>query len=257
MGAKVDYVKKKFGPQLERTLRTILSHKISREFPRVGGSRICDLCAEMVLEAVFAHMPRHEHQTHGQVVWMAYSRDDPPSRGKTAVHTDMLPVVLDLICPDDIHEIIQRLHPKQRLLNRALRLCQQAYEQGALLSNIDLSLLLNSRESDISSALHLYEAETQKIVPRRATLHDVGSGMTHKNIICRKKYLDGKTSDVIARETNHSIEAVDIYLAQFDRVRHCRLQGMDAKQTAYILECSVTLVHEYLKIDNELRSKDD
>jgi len=48
------------------------------------------------------------------------------------------------------------------------------------------------------------------------------------------------------------MEAVDRYLGQFDRVRHCRQQGMTPERTAFILRCGVALVNEYLAIDKEL-----
>ena len=97
-----------------------------------------------------------------------------------------------------------------------------------------------------------YERRTGHIVPRRATVHDVGTGLTHKHIICLKRYRDGKTSDQIAKETYHSMEAVDRYLGQYDRVRHCRMEGMAKEQIAFTLGCSESLVQEYLEIDREL-----
>ena len=101
-----------------------------------------------------------------------------------------------------------------------------------------------------------YERKNRKVVPRRATLHDAGSGLSHKWIICYKRYVEGKSPDQIARETYHSLDAVDRYLGQIDRVRHCRLQGLSAAETAHILNCGVTLVQAYLQIDRELEGKD-
>jgi hypothetical protein len=60
------------------------------------------------------------------------------------------------------------------------------------------------------------------------------------------------STDEISRQTYHSPEAVDRYLGQFDRVRHCRRQDLSTSQTAYTLNCSVRLVEEYLAIDREL-----
>ena len=54
------------------------------------------------------------------------------------------------------------------------------------------------------------------------------------------------------QETYHSLEAVDRYLGQFDRVRHCRQQGLSVEETAFTLDCSWALVNEYLAIDGEL-----
>ncbi len=80
--------------------------------------------------------------------------------------------------------------------------------------------------------------------------------MTHKRVICRKRYAEGKSSELIARETYHSIEAVDRYLGQFDRVRHCRKEGMTPEATAHVLNCTLGLVREYLALDEELECGD-
>jgi hypothetical protein len=116
-------------------------------------------------------------------------------------------------------------------------------------------MLMGIDDSTIGQMLSAHERETGKVVPRRATLHDVGTSMTHKRIICRKRYLEGKESQQIARETFHSIEAVDRYLGQFDRVRHCRKHGLSPEQTAYTLSCSLALTKAYLDIDQELETQ--
>ena len=49
MSSKPDFIRKKFGPLREKTLRNALAHRIVKEFPRIGGPRICQLCADMIL----------------------------------------------------------------------------------------------------------------------------------------------------------------------------------------------------------------
>lgn len=252
MSRKVDFMRKKFGPLLDKTLQNALAHRIGKEFPRIGGPRILAACAELVLEVVFGHLKARERLGHGQILWMAVSVDDPPARGKTAAETDMEPIVLDLSAPEDIEARLERQTPALRLQRKAVRLCRQAFEQRALLSNCDLAEILTATDSFVSKALCAYERKTGKVVPRRATVHDVGTGMTHKRIICRKRYLAGKSPPEVARETYHSLEAVDRYLSQYDRVRHCRQEGINAAQTAYTLNCSLSLVEEYLAIDKEM-----
>jgi len=39
-------------PLLAKTLENALAHRIAKEFPRIGGPRICKLCAEMIMEVV-------------------------------------------------------------------------------------------------------------------------------------------------------------------------------------------------------------
>jgi hypothetical protein len=252
MSSKPDFIRKKFGPLREKTLRNALAHRIVKEFPRIGGPRICQLCADMILEVISKHMRSKENLTHGQALWMAVSVKNPPVHRQRIADTELVPVLLDLCTAEDVQLRIDRLPVRQRLLRKVLRLCQQAYDQGGLLSNCDLAELLNSDDSRVAAVLAEHERVTGTLVPRRATLHDVGTGLTHKRIICWKRYAEGKEPHIVARETYHSLEAVDRYLGQYDRVRHCRLQGLTPEQTAHTLACSLGLVQEYLAIDDLL-----
>lgn len=249
---KTDTTRKKYIPLLDKNLKAALSHCIGTQFPRLGGERIRTLCAEMILEVVDEHIRPTETMQHAQALWLAVSVDDPPARGKTMRETDLVPVVLDLSTPEDIESIINRNSPDQRLLNKCIRLCTQAFEQGGLLSNIDLGELLGCRDQVVSRVVSRYERDTGKVVPRRATIHDVGTAITHKRIICLKFHVEGKSADQVARETHHSLQAVDRYLSQFDRVRHCWKSAMTLEQTAFMLQCSISLVRQYLDINQEI-----
>lgn len=255
MASQPDYIRKKYAPLQAKTLKNALAHRIRQEFPRIGGPRIGQLCAEMVLEVVGKHLRSQEHLTHGQVLWLAVAVDDPPRRHQRIADVDLVPVLLDLSTSDDVQRRLERQPPRKRLLEKAIRLCRQAHQQGGLLSNCDLAELLGKDDTQIASVLVAYEQTQKTVVPRRATLHDVGTGLTHKRIICYKRYAEGKTADQVARETYHTLEAVDRYLGQYDRVRHCRLQGLSPQETAHLLDCSLRLVEEYLEIDDELEGR--
>ena len=255
MGSRPDYIRKKYAPLQAKTLQNALAHRIGKEFPRIGGRRILGLCARMVMEVVADHLRPREHITHGQALWMAISIDDPPRYKQRIADVDMVPVVLDLSTPQDVQRRLDRVSARHRLREKAVRLCHQAYQQGGLLSNCDLAERLHTADSQLAAVLTEHERQTQKVVPRRATVHDVGSGLTHKRIICHKRYAEGKNPQQIARETYHSLESVDRYLGEYDRVRHCRLEGLTPGQTAHALDRSVSLVNQYLKIDTELDSR--
>ncbi len=255
MSRQPDHVRTHYDPLLQKTLQNTVSHVIGEQFPRIGGPRIRELCAQMILEVVNTHMRPAEHMRHGQALWLGIATDDPPQRLRRTADTKLVPVALDLSTAEDIHARLDRKTSHERLRIKAVRLCEQAHQQGALLSGSDLSELLGRDASTISHVLVGHEKQTGRLVPRRATLHDVGTGLTHKRIICWKRYAEGKPVDVVARETYHSLEAVDRYLGQFDRVRHCRREGMSVEKTAFTLNCSVGLVNEYVAIDQELEEK--
>jgi len=255
MSATPDYVRKHYAPLLQKTLQNALAHVIGEQFPRIGGERIRQLCAQMILDVVNAHVHPTHHMRHGQMLWMGIAIEDPPRKYRRTADTKLVPVVLDVSTAEDIEARLDRKPPQERVRIKAVRLCEQSHRQGALLSNCDLAELLGKSDSAIAAAIVQNEKQTGRLVPRRATLHDVGTGLTHKRIICLKRYAEGKSADIVARETYHSLEAVDRYLGQFDRVRHCRQQGMSPEKTAFTLNCGVSLVNEYLTIDRELEGK--
>lgn len=252
MGAKPDYIKKHFSSLQAKTLRNALAQRMGEHFPRLGGPRILALCADLVLEVVEQHLRPREHLRPGQALWLAVATGSRPRQYQRIAQTPLVPVVLDLSTHEDVAARLERVRPDARLLQKALRLCEQSHAQGGLLSNCDLAELLNTQDSRVAQLLAQHERETGRLVPRRATLHDVGTGLTHKRIICLKRYREGKDPHVIARETRHSLEAVDNYLGTFERIRACRVYGFSEEQTAYFLHCSLRLVKEHLAILDEL-----
>lgn len=257
MNNQTDFLRKKFSPLKARSLKNAIANQINTEFPRIGGPRICSLCADLIMEVVNKHMRSRDHITHGQALWAAIDINDPPKRYRRAGDTKLVPVLLDLSTADDVQRRIDRVPAPERLLHRARRLCEQAHAQGGLLSNCDIAEMLHVSSDYVGQILAQHERSTNTIVPRRATLHDVGSGITHKRIICWLRYACGKDPHEVARATYHSLEAVDRYLSQYARVRQCRLQGLKPEETAYALQCSARLVQQYLEIDDLLKKKTD
>lgn len=253
MAGKIDDLKSKFAPLKDRTVVNSLSRCLHEQFPRIGGPRIRKLCAEMILETLDGHLVSQARLSHGQVLWMATAEDDPPRRHRKSSETKMVPVILDLSTPQDIEARIERVEPRQRLLAKSLRLCRQAHQQGGVLSNSDLAELLSRDSSHIGSLIAEHERKNNCVIPRRATIHDVGTGLTHKRIICRKRYVEGKPTHLIAKETCHTRESVDRYLALFSRVRQCRYEGLSPQQISFTLNCSKPLVQEYIDIDDEIQ----
>ena len=252
----IDYKKKKYAPLLARTLKNALIQKLGKEFPRLGGHRILDLCAEMILEVIARHVRSFDTLQHGQILWLAVDTNERLWRYKRMSETNLIPIALNLHDEDDVQAIIARQTREQRLTLKAVRLCNEAHQQGALLGNCDLAALLNVSEGYVAHLLTQYERDKQTVLPRRATLQDVGTGVTHKGIICRKRYLEGKSPHDIARETYHSLQSVDRYLGQFERVRHCRRQQhMNVNEIAFTLNCTVNLVEQYIKLDDEINGK--
>jgi hypothetical protein len=172
---KYDPLKSGMRPLLAKTLQNALSHRIAQEFPRIGGPRICQLCAEMILEVVNNYIRPKEHVHHGQIVWIAVDKDNPPGMSKKMADTDVVTVVLDVSTAEDVKARINREPPYQWRLRKAIRMCKQAYEQGGLLTNHDLAEIMSFHDSLIAQMLAKHERDTKKLIPRRGTLHDAGN----------------------------------------------------------------------------------
>ena len=161
-----------------------------------------------------------------------------------------------------VHDIGPVLTHRTQIVRLALegkttsQICRILHHCPQAVAVCDLAELLGTGDSSVAHLLAAYERRQNTVVPRRATLHDVGTARTHKRIVCHKRYREGKPAHLVAKETYHSLEAVDRYLAQYDRVRHGRLQGLSPIETAHLLDCSLSLVEEYLQIDRELEPND-
>ncbi len=80
---------------------------------------------------------------YGQLVWMAVPVDEFPGRGKSIIKTRMKPVILTYLASEDMESIQHGFSSRKLRINRMVRWCEEAYDQGALLTQLDLAVLLN------------------------------------------------------------------------------------------------------------------
>ena len=83
----------------------------------------------------------------GQMVWHAVPTDEYPKKGKSIAQTRLKPVVLDIICDQDIDNMKKPMHHREIRMKKVERWTQQAYDQGALLTQLDLAVLLGVDDS--------------------------------------------------------------------------------------------------------------
>jgi hypothetical protein len=230
-----------------KTFRSALCHLLRIEFPGVFGPMITNLFADRIDQLYERFHPPASRLKVGQALWAGVAVNDLPSRRKRIEDTELIPIVLDLVTAEDITETKSGRH-KQIRRSRIVRLFRQAYEQGAVLSQADVSLLTYLHCNAISSHVRRHEQETGESVPRRGTIHDLGRSVTHKAIICYKSVVEHKPTSQVAEETFHCPEAVERYLDCFRRVQLCRDNGMSLEDIARATGHSLPLVREYVKL---------
>jgi len=237
-----------------KTFRSSLCHLLQTEFPGVFGPAITRLFADKI-DALYErfHPPRSRLKA-GQVFWAAVAVDDPPNRDKRIENTRLVPVILDLVTPEDIDNTMQRgRHRTQIRHDKILRLFRQTYEQGGVLSYADVSLLVHVGMNTISTVVQAEQEATGLLVPCRGTIHDMGRSVTHKAIICYKRLVEKKSTSQVAQETFHSAEEVEYYVQTLRRVQLCRDSGMAPDEIALATGHSKLLVREYLDLIEEFK----
>ena len=142
------------------------------------------------------------------------------------------------------------LHREQGLtaLRRQVlcRITEEARVQGGLLTQEDAALLLHTSERTIRRDVAALAACGIHIATR-GYLRDIGPSVSHKGIAIRH-WLDGKEPADVARAINHSVSAVDRYLADFRRVVYCQRQQLDVVTIMRMTRLSRSLVEAYLAI---------
>ena len=132
---------------------------------------------------------------------------------------------------------------------RIMRLTEEAYEQGALLSHEDLACLLSSSLATIKRDVGQLRQQGLN-VPTRGQVKDIGKGVSHKTQIVQD-YLAGYTFSEIERRRRHSARAIGRYCQDFVRVVRLwqkKLSMADIRRTTGLSE---RLITEYLALYDE------
>lgn len=252
MRLKEPHCEIEYRPQAAKTLRQCLITSIEREFPRLGGEWVIGLFVDKLLELIEAYWVTRERLKPGQTVWQAVAVDERPGYHKPMTKTQLIPVVITLVNQDDIADLRNGAKPREVLKRAVVRAAHEAYTQQGVLTGVDLGLLFRHSDDYVDTLIREHESETGQTVPRRGTVHDLGRSVTHKAIICRKAFLEGKPTPVIARETFHSPQAVDRYILDFSRIYFATVQrGMSPEETAFATQQSLGLVQQYIGLIRE------
>lgn len=187
------------------------------------------------------------HIQRGQLVWMAVPVDEYPQRGKSIAQTRMMPVVLSLVTDADIDHIAYGFDTKTLRKNRIQRLVDEAFDQGALLTQLDLAMLLGMSDAVVSQYVNQIQKEGH-LLPTRGNIHDLSGAITHKREII-SLYLEGYLTPAIAAKTHHSKEAVDRYIKDYHRVEMLWLHGItELQQISHLSHLSARVAQQYVDL---------
>lgn len=210
------------------------------------GPVVRENIADALIDLFNSICPESSRLKPGQIVWNALDKRTRADSEKRRYK----PVILSLVTDDEVSMFEKGTTTSTIRKSVMARMIREAYEQEAVLSTRDLSLLLVSSASYLSHLRIEYEKEYRTVLPHTGVIHDMGTTLTHKNIIIYKHVVEKKDPTVVARETNHSQNAVDKYLKDFNRVKTLVNDNKDINFIHHTTNIARPVIKQYLQIIN-------
>jgi len=179
---KEDWYSKMYGPSAAKTYETSLFNLITTEFGYIGGPDVVKLFTKKIVELNNQYYLREEFVRPGQMRWLVLKAGQKYSRSKKLSEMQLIPVTFTLINPEDIEDRITKVKKNQLVEKLIVRLCNETKEQGGVLTETDIAILLRLSCTMISNYVTSYEQRTKKVIPRAGTEMDMGKSLTHKRL---------------------------------------------------------------------------
>jgi len=129
---------------------------------------------------------------------------------------------------------------------RFVRLCDEAFQQGGLLTLEALADLMNCAVRTLVTDLAAVRAQGI-IPPLRSTVKDMGRAVTHRKQIVNM-WLAGKEYSDIARASYHSVASVANYVDKFKRCSALFASGFDLDTVGVIARISPALARSFQQL---------
>jgi hypothetical protein len=180
----------------------------------------------------------------GQIRYTAV--DSNEGAGKTIDEMKKVTIVLTRDVPSD-DEIRQKYGDSSKRTVQILRMTEEAFDQGALLTQEDLGKILEVSSRTIRrDVIDVMKKNVRLYL--RGLQRDIGKGVSHKIWIVGL-YLQQKTYSEIERITGHSTGAIKQYLNDFSRILMATERGIEsASEIGFYVGRSAHLVNEYLDL---------
>ena len=234
---------RRYGPAHDRFLKPSIVNFLVNELRYLGPVTAANVADELI--RIFEeNVPQTDRLRHGQMLWNALDKNTRAD----SKNRKYKPVILSVVTVEDVKMFEQNKLITDIRKQIIARMMNEAYRQGGILSTRDVGLILAKRCTTISKERIMYETENQTILPHPGVLHDMGSTMTHKNMIVFKYVVEKKATNTIALETNHSQRAVDHYIRDFNRVKALILEDKDLEFIHMATRIAKNVIIQYKNI---------
>ncbi len=232
---------------LEKTPEQMFINSLRREFELSPAESKGIL--ELAKSCLFGDIP----QSVGKIKILCASRN--AKHGKPLSDQEKTEVTLTLDNGIEDLDVLRRQGPNALRQLKILRLTEEAYDRGGLLTQEDLGRLLQVSSRTIRSDIKKLIADGNT-VHTRGYDHDIGRSVSHKTRIV-DLYLKGYTYDEIIRRTRHSAHSIKRYVWTFSRLLLLKSHKVDrVPELSRLLGQSERLTEEYLELFGRYKEGD-
>jgi hypothetical protein len=209
---------------------------------------IIKLIDEYFLVSPHRHDLNGHYLLYGQLTWMAVPIEERPKKYQSIAQTKLMPIILSFLTDDDVAHIAHGFDSKSLRKKRLTRWVDEAFDQGALLTQLDLAILLGICDAVVSQYVKEIQTDSGRLLPTRGNIHDLSGAITHKREIITL-YLEGYLTPDIAMKTQHSNEAVDRYIRDYHRVETLWRHGItDLDTMSHLSHLAKRVIQQYIDL---------
>lgn len=232
---------------VDKTPEQLFVNRLRREFELSPAESKGVL--ELAKQCLFGEAP----ETLGRIRFLCASRR--AKHGRALSEQELVRVVLCLDNGVEDLDVLRVQGPVALRQLKILRLCEEAWTQGGVLTQEDLSRLLQVSVRTIRRDVGILIADGNT-VHTRGFAHDIGPGLSHKTRII-ELFLRGHTYDEIMRKSRHSAHAIKRYVVSFGRLLLLLNRDITGvRELARLLGLSERLVGEYLALFDKYKQGD-
>jgi hypothetical protein len=249
----------------KRSFRSALLRLLESEYKLIGSRRVLNVLADDIERLQEEYFPGRERLEAGMIAWVTTRKSErKPSYGKRTEDYQTVMVYLPLVTGSDIDKRVfvkagtknsnYRVN-RERDIETMVRLVKSAWDQGGMLSQAELCVLMNRSLTTMHKYIAEYEARhPNDVLPLKGYILDQGSRPTHKGIILNL-YEQGVDPTDIARRTNHGLDAVDRYIKAYERVKGLYKKGLVYSEIQKVTGLSRKVMDAYLSIVKHFHSR--
>jgi biotin operon repressor len=225
-------------------------NQLRQEFIQGYGypPRIAEALVDTVIDHLRSNYP--DEQRDGQIIYRAVSKEEPA--GKPLTECRLISVKLTLFVKED-RKILKERELIALRRRRIIRMCHEALDQGALLTQEDLAELLTTSVRTVRYDIAALRKEGVT-VPTRGYYRDIGRGPSHKVVIIGM-WLKGYEYSEIELRTHHSPTSIQNYIENFKKVVYLK-DKMKTEDMRQVTGLSERLIEDYLELSEEYRESE-